>query len=102
MAAGLRERDHVARLLVSCPDRHGIVAAISGFLSDAGANITASDQHSTDPEGGTFYLRMEFHMDELQARRAELERSFAAIAEGFEMQWRLALASERKRVAVLA
>jgi formyltetrahydrofolate deformylase len=102
MAAGLPERDHVARLLVSCPDRHGIVAAISGFLFEAGANIIASDQHSTDPEGGTFYLRMEFHMDDLPSRRAELEQSFAAIGDRFEMQWRLGYASELKRVAVLA
>ena len=55
----------VARLIVSCRDRHGIVAAISGALADAGANIISSEQHSTDPEGGTFFLRMEFHLDDL-------------------------------------
>jgi formyltetrahydrofolate deformylase len=42
----------VARLIVSCPDRHGIVAAVSTRLADAGANIVKSDQHSTDREGG--------------------------------------------------
>jgi formyltetrahydrofolate deformylase len=48
------ERDHIARLLVSCTDRHGIVAAVAGFLSESDANILSADQHSTDPEGGTF------------------------------------------------
>ena len=44
------EPGHIARLLVSCPDRHGIVAAVSGFLAEADANILSADQHSTDPE----------------------------------------------------
>ena len=71
------ERQHIARLLVSCPDRHGIVAAVSGFLSEADANILSSDQHSTDPEGGTFFMRMEFRLEGLRERRDELERAFA-------------------------
>ena len=48
------------RLLISCPDRPGIVAGVSRFLFEAGANIVRSDQYSTDPIGGTFFLRMEF------------------------------------------
>jgi len=50
------------RLLVRCDDRPGIVAAVSGFLHAQGANIHQSDQYSTDPEGGTFFLRMVFHV----------------------------------------
>jgi formyltetrahydrofolate hydrolase len=44
------------RLLITCPDRHGIVAAVAGFLASSGANIVTSDQHSTDPEGGAFFM----------------------------------------------
>jgi formyltetrahydrofolate deformylase len=51
------------RLLITCPDRHGIVAAVAGFLAGSGANITSSDQHSTDPEGGEFFMRMEFTLE---------------------------------------
>jgi formyltetrahydrofolate deformylase len=91
-----------ARLLASCPDGHGIIAAVSGFLAGAGANIVTSDQYSTDPEGGTFFLRMEFHLAGLDSARPELERSFAAVGEPFRMDWRLAYPSERKRVALLA
>ena len=49
------------RLLITCPDRHGIVAAVAGFLAASGANIVSSDQHSTDPEGGECD---EGHLDE--------------------------------------
>jgi formyltetrahydrofolate deformylase len=49
--------EHTARLLISCPDRHGIVAAVAGFLAEADANILDAEQHSTDPEGGTFFMR---------------------------------------------
>jgi formyltetrahydrofolate deformylase len=100
--AGPTERENTARLLVSCPDRHGIVATISTLLFEAGANIVASDQYSTDPEGGTFFLRMEFHLERLGDRRAELEAAFGEIAARFEMDWRLAYASEPKRIALLA
>ncbi len=58
------EREQTARLLVSCPDRHGIVAAVAGFLAENDANILSSDQHSTDPEGGTFFMRMEFRLED--------------------------------------
>lgn len=40
-----------ARLVISCPDQPGIVAAVSTFLYDSGANITTSDQYSSDPQG---------------------------------------------------
>jgi formyltetrahydrofolate deformylase len=81
-----QDERHIARLLVSCRDRHGIIAAVSGFLTESGANITSSDQHSTDPEGGTFFMRMEFRLERLEHRREELERSFAdAVAEPFGM-----------------
>ena len=46
----MEEREHTARLLVSCPDRHGIVSAVSGFLAESDANILSADQHSTAPE----------------------------------------------------
>jgi formyltetrahydrofolate deformylase len=97
------EEPHTGRLLVSCRDRHGIVAAVSGFLTESGANITSSDQHSTDPEGGTFFMCMEFRLEGLEDRRAELEQAFdASVAEPFEMDWRFAYLSDRKRIALLA
>jgi formyltetrahydrofolate deformylase len=98
----LTDRANVARLLVACPDRHGIVAAVSACLAGAGANIVNSDQHSTDPEGGKFFLRMEFHLDRLAERRRLLEAAFGAIADEFGMEWRIAPVAQRKRVAIFA
>lgn len=90
----------IMRLLISCPDRPGIVAAVSRFLFDRGANIIRSDQYSTDPEGGTFFLRMEFTLPPA-ASDGFVEHFGARIAEPFVMTWRLWSASRRKRVAVL-
>ena len=88
------------RMLISCPDGPGIVAAVSKFLFDHGANIVQSDQYSADPEGGMFFMRIEFDLDGLAGRLSELERDFAPIAERFRMEWRFYLASVKKRVAV--
>src|SRR3954452_755143 len=91
----------LARLVVQCRDRPGIVAAVARFLADRDANITSSAQHSTDPEGGWFFLRLEFDLPggEVDALRATLG---AEVAQAFGMQWRLARADERQRVALLA
>lgn len=90
------------RLLVTCPDRPGIVASISSFLFDAGANIVHSDQHSTDPYGGSFFLRIEFELPELPSRLPELESSFFGLARARQMEWRFEAAAIRKRLAIFA
>ncbi|HWF74647.1 MAG TPA: formyltetrahydrofolate deformylase, partial [Solirubrobacteraceae bacterium] len=89
----------IARLLISCADREHIVAAVSGCLSDAGANILQSDQYSTDPGAGRFYMRLEFSID--AAGLAALPGRFAAVAERFGMDFSLTHSGERKRVALL-
>ncbi len=92
--------DDLARLVVSCRDRHGIVAAVSGALAELGANIVSSAQHSTDPEDGMFFLRMVFHLEGLKAERARVAERLAAVAEEFGMSWRLTAARERKRTVI--
>jgi len=91
-----------ARLLVSCPDQPGIIAAISRFLFEREANIVSSDQHSTDPEGGTFFLRMAFTVDHLTVSREALAAEFAAeVAGPFGMSWRLHHLDQPPSVAVM-
>ncbi len=90
----------VGRLVVRCPDRPGIVAAVSGFFAGIGANIIDSQQHSSDPSGGTFTLRLEFLLAGLAERRDELEGQLSALAAGWSMRWRLSEASHRPRLAV--
>ena len=94
--------DHTARLLISCPDGPGIVAAVSRFLFEQGANIVSSDQYSSDPEHGSFFMRSAFYLPAIENDRAAFEAAFAALAERFAMQWRIAYARDRRRVALMA
>lgn len=96
------EPEGTSRLLISCPDRAGIVAAVSSFLFSHGANILSSDQYSTDPSGGRFFMRMEFSDSGLNLGREELATAFGLeVAERFEMSWRISHSDQRKRVAIL-
>jgi formyltetrahydrofolate deformylase len=87
-----------AALLLRCADRPGIVAAVGGFVADAGGNIVEADQHS-DPAAGLFLQRVEF---DVRAGAADLRRAFAPVAERFAMEWRLHDLAARARIAVLA
>lgn len=99
-AKSAAEERVTSRLVISCPDRPGIVAAVSGFLNETGANIIRSDQFSSDPDAGTFFMRMEFAVP--GERRPDLAERFGlAVAERFEMSWRLWDAARPKRIAIL-
>jgi len=56
-----------AVLLIRCADRPGIVAAVSTFLFRHGANVVDLDQHSTEEEPATYFMRLEFQTDGLDA-----------------------------------
>jgi formyltetrahydrofolate deformylase len=86
-----------AVLLIDCPDRKGLVAAVASTLYRHGANIVHADQHQ-DHEAGLFFMRVEWMLEgfALEAFRAE----FAPIADEMEMRWRLAMMAERPRVAI--
>lgn len=91
-----------ARLLITCPDRPGIVSAVSNFLFQHGANITALDQHSTEAEGGTYFMRLEFQTPHLDLPRHILDEAFAeAVAKPYQMKWRISYAQDLKKVAIL-
>jgi formyltetrahydrofolate deformylase len=92
-------RESTATLLVSCPDRRGIVAALAQTLYGHGANILDADQH-TDTEAGQFFQRIRFDFSQLHTDRQSLERAIEEVGERFEMQRRLAYAERRKRVAI--
>ena len=93
----------IGRLLLRCADRPGLVAAVSTFLSSAGANIISLDQHSTEQTGGIFMQRTVFHLPGLTAARDSLAREFAEqVAGKFDMDFRLTEAAKPKRVAVMA
>ncbi|MBF0288540.1 MAG: formyltetrahydrofolate deformylase [SAR324 cluster bacterium] len=90
-----------ARLLITCPDCPGIVASVSNFFYNHGANITALDQHSTDPEGGTFFMRVEFQTPHLDISRPVLSQAFSqAVAERYQMDWEISYASDHKKMVI--
>jgi len=88
-----------ATLLVHCPDRRGIVAALAQLLYGHGANILAADQH-TDPGAGQFFQRIRFDLADIHTDRLALEHAIRETAERFAMRWRIAYADARKRVAI--
>jgi formyltetrahydrofolate deformylase len=88
-----------AVLLVSCPDRRGIVAALAQVLHGHGANILDADQH-TDPVAAQFFQRIRFDLSELMTDRVSLERGIREVAGRFSMRFQLAYAAQRKRVAI--
>ncbi|MEJ2669993.1 MAG: formyltetrahydrofolate deformylase [Gammaproteobacteria bacterium] len=91
-----------ARLLIQCPDQAGIVASVSNFFFNHGANITMLDQHSTDPEGGKFFLRLEFQTPHLDVSQDRLEQIFAQrVASLYSMTWHFSYAAKKKRMAIM-
>jgi formyltetrahydrofolate deformylase len=89
-------------LLIRCPDRPGIVAAVSTFLFRHGANVVDLDQHSTEELPGTYFMRLEFQTGGLDVPMDQLGRLFGAeVGDRMGMEWRLASHADRRRVAVL-
>ncbi|MEM9033989.1 MAG: formyltetrahydrofolate deformylase [Actinomycetota bacterium] len=87
-------------LLLRCPDRPGIVAAVAEFLQRRGANIVHADQH-TDRERGLFLQRVEVEFEEGAPDGYELSDALRPLAERFAMTWSIHLARRRPRVALL-
>jgi formyltetrahydrofolate deformylase len=88
---------NTAILLVTCPDRKGLVAAVSGILYQHGANIIHADQHQ-DHQAGLFFMRVEWAFDgfPLEAFREQ----FAHLASRLKMDWRLELSFTPTRMAI--
>jgi formyltetrahydrofolate deformylase len=93
---------YTARLLIDCADQPGIVAAVSGFLFEQGANIVSSNQYSSDPIGGRFYLRTEFFLDgSIEDRERFHHRFDTEVAQRFAMEWEVRYRGDRQRIAIL-
>ena len=87
-------------LLISCPDQPGIVATVSQFIFEHHGNIVQSDQHSTNREKPTFFMRISFSEDGFPLSQEEISARFRPIAERFQMQWQLCYSRQRKRVGI--
>jgi len=87
-------------LTLSCPDKPGIVYAVSSFLVQHSGNIIASQQYGT-PDDGRFFMRVHFAVPQPGRTAAELEHDFSWVAEAFHMAWRLHDNSERIRTLLM-
>jgi formyltetrahydrofolate deformylase len=89
-----------AVLLLSCPDRKGIVAAVAGFVAQHGGNILHADEHG-DHDSSTFLMRVEFDPAEFDIPLSDFHRHFSPVAKEFQLDWRLAVSDRRLRMAIL-
>jgi formyltetrahydrofolate deformylase len=88
---------NTAVLLINCPDRKGLVAAVSSLLYRYGANIVHADQHQ-DHEAGLFFMRVEWALDGFELSTFQTE--FQEMAAQLQMQWHLRMMQEVPRIAI--
>jgi formyltetrahydrofolate deformylase len=87
-------------LTLSCPDKPGIVYAVSSFLVQHSGNIIDSQQYG-QADDGRFFMRVHFSVPQPGRPIAELERDFSWVAESFHMSWRLHEAHARTRTLLM-
>ncbi|RLT94764.1 formyltetrahydrofolate deformylase [Ketobacter sp.] len=94
------------RLVIRCPDRVGIVAKVSEFVSEHQGWLTEASYHSeasaSADDPGWFFMRNEIRADSLSVSIGEFKQRFAALADEFKMSWFINDSSERKKVVILA
>ena len=93
------EPRNTATLLIDCPDRKGLVAAIAEFLYSHGANILHADQHQ-DNDLGLFFMRVEWEMADFDLPPGRFEAEFEPLAARFQMDWKVRYSAHLPRVAV--
>ena len=89
------------RLIVTCPDSTGLIAAVTDFIATHGGWICEANQYS-DPGSGYFFMRYEIRAQSLPFGLAEFKAHFRPLAERFNMQWQINDSSVKKRVVLMA
>ena len=89
-----------AIVLISCPDRRGIVASVADFIFQHNGNILHADEHA-DEESNLFLMRVEFDAYDFDIDLADFPGHFVPLAEKFEMKWKLEQSSCRMKMVIL-
>jgi formyltetrahydrofolate deformylase len=97
----MSETEHTYRLVISCPDKVGIVARVSQFVADYGGWLTEANYHS-DADHDWFFMRNEIKAHSLTVGLDEFRSAFAVLAEDYRMQWYIRDSSRPQKVAILA
>ncbi len=87
-------------LIISCPDRSGIIAAVSGFIARHNGWIVEASYH-TDLETQRFFMRQEMLANSLPFELDEFITRFSELASKFDMDWRISDSAKKKRVVIL-
>jgi formyltetrahydrofolate deformylase len=87
-------------LTITCPDRTGVVAAVTGFIADHGGWVLEAAQHG-DLTTGRFFQRIEIIAETLPFGPHELDRRFASVGQEFDMAWRVTDTDVLPRVMIL-
>ncbi len=93
------DKTGTAILLISCPDRKGLVAGVSNFIYRNDGNIIHADQH-TDMEQSIFLQRVEWELKGFGVPRDQIADAFRPLAEDFGMTWDLRFSDEVPRMAI--
>jgi len=89
-----------AKLLIACPDRPGIIAAVAGFIAAHAGNIVEADQHS-DPQENAFFMRVEIEREGFELSPSLFPTVWKPLADRFQMRWRMEWGDRPKRMAVM-
>ncbi len=88
-----------AILLISCPDKRGIIARVSNFIYHNNGNIEHSDQH-IDTQTDTFFMRIEWSLEGFKIEKDKIREHFQPLADEFSMDWTLYFTDYLPRVAI--
>jgi formyltetrahydrofolate deformylase len=88
------------RLLISCPDKKGLIAAISQFIAMHDGNILSADQYVSG-SSGRFFMRLEIEGADFGLERNEFASAFAPLARRHGMDWKASYTDAPKRMAIL-
>jgi len=91
---------NVYRLLISCPDAHGLVAKVSQFIFEYDGNIKEAHHH-LDDENKRFFMRIEIESSSLNCSLDKFRRAFVSVADKYKMDWRMSDASQLKRILIM-
>jgi len=88
-----------AILLISCPDKKGIIAKVSNFIYENDGNIEHSDQH-IDNQTNTFFMRIEWALKDFKIEKKKIAQNFKPLADKFIMSWTLYFTDKVPKVAI--
>ena len=93
------DKNLIATLLFSCPDRVGLVSRISHFIFERGGNILDLDEH-VDPDEHRFFIRVAWDLKNFSIPTADLEKAFSPLGDEFDATWKIHFSRKKKRLAV--